>query len=54
VADSDLNLRSDVNKGEVSVDADLRLRSDADKPADASGASIAPIAVHHLNQMRSQ
>jgi len=52
MADSDLKLRSDVNKGEVSVDTDLRLRSDADKAA--ASASIAPIVVHHLNQMRSQ
>jgi len=34
MADTDLRLRSDVEKGETSPDDDLRLRSDAEKTAD--------------------
>jgi hypothetical protein len=55
MADSDLFLRSDVDKGEVSVDKDLRLRADTDKAAEEEeDATIIPLVVHHLNQMRSQ
>jgi len=36
MADSDLYLRSDADKGETSPDKDLRLRSDADKSVTVS------------------
>ena len=42
MASNDLFLRSDVDKGEISVDKDLRLRSDADKIA--GGGSIKVIS----------
>lgn len=47
MADNDLYLRSDVDKGETSPDKDLRLRSDADKPP-----AVAPVAIIIMQPLR--